>query len=568
MPNRRLYTGPEVQSLDAGWLNYDGTATIYLTQDPTLNRPTLALANHTSGPVVIPEGSLNPYGSAPEGTGGLYLYFNGLLTNAEVEALTVDTPGWSAQAYVDPATSLAYLALAPASSVSLAVSETLSLALGGLTATGSARAGNLTLVMDGLQGAPAGSGLQSIFVNVAAGPQAGNARLDLLVGFAGPDFVFTGGHHNELLLVMTNPGTQPVVPGGAATYGSDPPTFTFSFVLAPNGQTAAGALTDVAGAEGISIDLAQTYGNTWNAVERDDQGATPTWTVEAGGTVLGTGASASMSFRISGITSSQPAGATFLYVAYTGVPGYDDGYFAVEIVKVAPTLAALVASPDAFSHVTTTPQTTLQWSVINATYVTITGTSFSKAITASSDSGEIYVPVPATTSYTLLATNAYTGQTAASGVTVTVAPDLYTLLPLGTIVMWSGPAQSPPTGWALCDGREGRPNLVNQFVLGADDHNVVVGSAGGDAYHSHTASGTVSIGNAGDHHHGMPSNWYSNKAGSGGDVTVVDRHASSVSKAVTQTAGSHNHPARATVTVDDAYVMPPWYALAFIVRVA
>lgn len=37
-------------------------------------------------------------------------------------------------------------------------------------------------------------------------------------------------------------------------------------------------------------------------------------------------------------------------------------------------------------------------------------------------------------------------------------------LPSGLICMWSG--TTPPEGWALCDGKDGRPDLRGRFVLG------------------------------------------------------------------------------------------------------
>jgi microcystin-dependent protein len=39
------------------------------------------------------------------------------------------------------------------------------------------------------------------------------------------------------------------------------------------------------------------------------------------------------------------------------------------------------------------------------------------------------------------------------------------LVPAGAIIMWSG--ASVPSGWALCDGTNDTPNLVNRFVVGA-----------------------------------------------------------------------------------------------------
>lgn len=41
------------------------------------------------------------------------------------------------------------------------------------------------------------------------------------------------------------------------------------------------------------------------------------------------------------------------------------------------------------------------------------------------------------------------------------------VVPSGFIGMWSGSANTIPTGWALCDGANGTPNLTDRFVLGA-----------------------------------------------------------------------------------------------------
>lgn len=51
--------------------------------------------------------------------------------------------------------------------------------------------------------------------------------------------------------------------------------------------------------------------------------------------------------------------------------------------------------------------------------------------------------------------------------------------PIGTIVIWSGTADNIPTGWQLCDGTNGTPDLRDKFVLGAGTtHNV--GETGGN----------------------------------------------------------------------------------------
>lgn len=47
------------------------------------------------------------------------------------------------------------------------------------------------------------------------------------------------------------------------------------------------------------------------------------------------------------------------------------------------------------------------------------------------------------------------------------------IVPKGVILMWSGTPYDIPSGWALCDGQEGRPDLRGRFILGACPSNDV-----------------------------------------------------------------------------------------------
>ena len=51
-------------------------------------------------------------------------------------------------------------------------------------------------------------------------------------------------------------------------------------------------------------------------------------------------------------------------------------------------------------------------------------------------------------------------------------------VPTGAIIMWSGAASAIPTGWVLCDGGNGTPNLCDRFVIGAGK-SYSVGETGG-----------------------------------------------------------------------------------------
>jgi len=61
-------------------------------------------------------------------------------------------------------------------------------------------------------------------------------------------------------------------------------------------------------------------------------------------------------------------------------------------------------------------------------------------------------------------------------------------VPSGVISMWSGSAAAIPSGWNLCDGTNGTPNLIGKFIKSAS----TAGGTGGSNTHSH--SHTLSAG--------------------------------------------------------------------------
>jgi hypothetical protein len=79
-------------------------------------------------------------------------------------------------------------------------------------------------------------------------------------------------------------------------------------------------------------------------------------------------------------------------------------------------------------------------------------------------------------------------------------------LPIGSIIMWYGEYQNVPTGWSICDGTGGTPDLRDRFVMGAG-LSATYGTQGGANFTTlntntvgdHVHSGTVAAG--GDHDH-------------------------------------------------------------------
>lgn len=74
------------------------------------------------------------------------------------------------------------------------------------------------------------------------------------------------------------------------------------------------------------------------------------------------------------------------------------------------------------------------------------------------------------------------------------------LIPTGLIAMWSGTLVSIPSGWALCDGAGGRPDLRDKFVRGAAA-GAGGGATGGVDSTTHNSGGSHTHNAISDHQH-------------------------------------------------------------------
>ena len=145
-----------------------------------------------------------------------------------------------------------------------------------------------------------------------------------------------------------------------------------------------------------------------------------------------------------------------------------------------------------------------------------------------------------------------------------VIPDAFSR---GMIILWSGTTATIPTGWRLCDGGEGTPNLVSRFVMGAGVGRAV-GDIGGSAdatlvSHNHTGS----TGGGGSHSH-----TYSKPSGSGtfqgGGAVGGGSALTGSSTTNTSSVGNHTHSVSISTKGSSATNknLPPYYALAYIMR--
>ena len=162
---------------------------------------------------------------------------------------------------------------------------------------------------------------------------------------------------------------------------------------------------------------------------------------------------------------------------------------------------------------------------------------------------------------TLVIANGGTGATTAAGArtNLDVAQAVYSV-PQGGIIIWSGSQASIPTGWLLCNGSSGTPDLRDRFVVGAGS-SYAVAATGGSANaivvsHTHTATVTDP-----GHAHSLPlyDPGSTGSAGSGlvGNGSGYQTGANTTSITVTNsTTGSSGTNAN----------LPPYYALCYIMK--
>jgi hypothetical protein len=153
------------------------------------------------------------------------------------------------------------------------------------------------------------------------------------------------------------------------------------------------------------------------------------------------------------------------------------------------------------------------------------------------------------------------------------------IIPAGLISLWSGSVASIPSGWLLCDGSNGTPNLRDRFVVGAGS-TYAVDATGGSANaivvsHTHTAT----TDSAGTHVHNLNKNsgasdqffGASNYLAASAAGTNFNLAAGSTNQQNTvsiASGGAHTH----TLTTASAGAsgtnanLPPYYALAYIMK--
>ena len=132
-------------------------------------------------------------------------------------------------------------------------------------------------------------------------------------------------------------------------------------------------------------------------------------------------------------------------------------------------------------------------------------------------------------------------------------------VPSGLIAMWHGLIANIPSGWVICDGNNGTPNLLAKFVEGVATAGTNPGATGGST--DKTTSG-----------HQHDTNFRGSGLGSGefmkGTAPFGTGASISLSRYTAGDSVSYSGPAVLTSSKTDTItdIRPPYYDIAFIMK--
>ncbi len=160
----------------------------------------------------------------------------------------------------------------------------------------------------------------------------------------------------------------------------------------------------------------------------------------------------------------------------------------------------------------------------------------------------------------------------------------------GMILLWSGSVASIPTGWVLCDGTNSTPDLRDRFIVGAGS-TYAVNATGGSA--TLTPAGSISVAGTALTEAQMPKHFHSLRGPNGPFTSTVPSATASGSgnygggtpddgttgygtnstggnsasgSSGTGTSNGDTHTHSATFTGSSGSSLPPYYALAYIMK--
>jgi hypothetical protein len=259
-------------------------------------------------------------------------------------------------------------------------------------------------------------------------------------------------------------------------------------------------------------------------------------------------------FTLSNVKSSLASGQGQIRVYYKNIPGYADSYVVLNLYKTH------LIERDKKIGIGKIPNTNLdvEGSISATEKLEVKNISATETITAKS----------------------FVGQGA---------------VVIGMIVMWSGKENDLPSGWQICNGKKGTPDLRGRFIVGAGigetsnekkpEYTLYKPDEKGEPdthFHKISSPSTpCSTNEAGKHEHKFPDKWYFRKDFTAAlkmtgissadfmNATGIDTASEDVKNNTTQGSGSHSHSFSIEIPQfnsgnSSGENRPRWYALCFI----
>ena len=161
-----------------------------------------------------------------------------------------------------------------------------------------------------------------------------------------------------------------------------------------------------------------------------------------------------------------------------------------------------------------------------------------------------------------------------------IAAAVNAAVPPNIMARWHGSIATIPAGWILCDGQNGTPDLRDKFVVGAGGE-YDVGETGGALTHGHIsdlAAHALTIAEMPAHRHHVVVDALGNNNLTAGTSLSVQRSAGGDTEYVLNSAPGEPSIGRTSqmgegtphdhaLTIDSANHLPPYYALAYIMKI-
>jgi len=373
--DERMSTSQAFPQLSFQINNQDAANTIYITTDPTVNKLTFAISTNTNGTLFTP-GQLVPKSQAGTATGSLlYLDLTALnMSSQEFAALTFSAQGWTFQGFTD---SGQVVCMTPTSNVTLnsGAGNAIDVSIGNLTLSNPPSSESVQLVTTAYR-------VQNITLGNLGIPT--NFKVLLQVP---PDKKDRDLHDSlqlnvpQIFVVNSIPSYTPVAnslsftlsPGSTKRkiVAGDDTEFVVTFVYA-DAVPGYGALATPQQAVQFAV-TAGINAQSWSITPGTNL-QNPSWLLKppSGKPIIGSGAQSTVEFLIGNIVTNFQPGPTLMLVSYSGVPGYQDGSYAVLLQKTPHVdIQSLTVTPNPTHLVNGQAQVTLNWTVYNGGTLTL-----------------------------------------------------------------------------------------------------------------------------------------------------------------------------------------------------